>query len=107
METKPRKKRSDRKHAIYKIVIASECYVGVTVVDGGIVTSIKRRLNKHWYRRNDPTRRNWRIYEALRGVERDEPIVELIEVVRGKVAAHKRERELIKVIGPTLNSDVR
>lgn len=107
METKPRKKRTDRNHAIYKVVIAGECYVGVTVVDGGIVTSIKRRLNKHWYRRNDPTRWNWRIYEALRAVERNEATVVLLEVIRGKAAAHKRERELIKVIGPTLNSDVR
>lgn len=107
MESKKRKRRTDRKHAIYRIVVGAEAYIGVTVVDGGVVTSIKRRLNKHWYRRNDTTRWDWRIYSALRSVERDEPIVELIEVVRGKAEAHKRERELIKVLGPTLNSDVR
>lgn len=106
MERK-RKRRSDRNHAIYRIVIGAESYIGVTVIEKGVVASLKRRLNKHWYRRNDPMRWNWRIYEAMRSVERDEPIVELIELVRGKAEAHKRERELIKVYEPELNSDVR
>lgn len=104
MESKKRKRRSDRKHAIYKIVVASKTYIGVTVVDGGVVTSIKRRLNKHWYRRNDATRWDWPIYAALRAVDRADPVVELLEVVRGKTEAHARERELVALHKPRLNN---
>jgi hypothetical protein len=104
METKKRKRRRDRKHAIYKIVVASKTYIGVTVVDGGTVTSIKRRLNKHWYRRNDDQRWDWPIYVALRQVERETVSVELLELVRGKGQAHARERELIAEHKPKLNT---
>lgn len=104
METKKRKRRKDRKHAIYRITVGKQSYIGVTVIDGGVVTSIKRRYNKHWYRRNDPARWNWLIYEALRGVERHEPKLELIEIVRGKAEAHERERELVKKHKPLLNA---
>lgn len=107
MESKKRKRRTDRNHAIYLITVGTKTYVGVTVLDGPVVKSLQRRLNKHWYRREDPTRWEWAIYKALRRVERDEPVIEMLEKVRGKAAAHKRERELIKQIGPVLNSDVR
>lgn len=108
MEQKKRKRRSDRNHAIYKIVVEGEFYIGVTVVDGTVKASLKRRLGKHWSRsKTDRARWGWKIYKALRRIEREEAQIELVEVVRGKVAAHKRERELIKLAGPTLNSDVR
>ena len=107
MESKKRKRRSDRNHAIYKVVVGSEFYIGLTVVDGGLAASLKRRLSKHWYRRNDAARLSWKIYEAMRRIEREEAKIELVEVVRGKAEAHKRERDLIKALGPTLNSDVR
>lgn len=107
MESKKRKRRSDRNHAIYRIEVNGEVYIGVTVLDGTVKASLKRRFCKHWSRRNDQSRWGWKIYEALRRIEREEAKVELIEVVRGKVAAHKRERDLIKLVGPTLNSDVR
>jgi hypothetical protein len=108
MESKKRKRRSDRNHAIYKIVVGEEFYIGVTVVDGTVKTSLKRRLGKHWSRsRTDKARWGWKIYKALRRIEREEAHIELVEVVRGKVAAHKRERDLIKIEAPTLNSDVR
>ena len=87
--------------------MGSEFYIGLTVVDGGLAASLKRRLSKHWYRRNDAARLSWKIYEAMRRIEREEAKIELVEVVRGKAEAHKRERDLIKALGPTLNSDVR
>jgi hypothetical protein len=107
MEQKKRKRRTDRNHAIYRIVVEGEVYIGVTVVDGTVKASLKRRFSKHWSRRMDQARWGWKIYEALRRIEREEAKVELVEVVRGKVAAHKRERDIIKQVGPTLNSDVR
>lgn len=104
MESKKRKRRKDRKHAIYKIVVASKTYIGVTVVDGGVITSIKRRLNKHWYRRNDAQRWDWPIYAALRKMQREAVTVELLEVVRGKTEAHARERQLVAQHKPKLNN---
>ena len=107
MESKKRKRRSDRNHAIYRIVVEGEIYIGVTVVDGTVKASLKRRFSKHWSRRMDQSRWGWKIYEALRRIERESVKIEVVEVVRGKAEAHKRERDLIKVLGPTLNSDVR
>lgn len=105
--TKHRKKRKDRKHAIYRVTIEGEHYIGATVIVGTVGKSLKARLAKHWYRRNDPTRYHWRIYAALRAVEREAASIELVEVVRGKALAHVRERELIKAFGPKLNTDTR
>ncbi len=109
MEQKKRKRRTDRNHAIYKIVVGKEFYIGVTVVDSGkkAEVSVNRRFVKHWSRRNDADRWAWKIYEALRRVERESVKLEVIEVVRGKAEAHVREREIIKRKKPTLNSDVR
>lgn len=107
MESKKRKRRSDRNHAIYRIVVGAEFYIGVTVIENGAIASIKRRLVKHWRRRKDPVRKHWLIYKAFNKIEQHEATIELIEVVRGKAKAHKRERELIKRKKPTLNSDVR
>lgn len=107
MEQKKRKRRSDRNHAIYKIVVGKEFYIGVTVVDGTVNASLKRRFVKHWSRRTDKSRWAWKIYQALRRVSREDVKVELVEVVRGKKEAHVREREIIKRKRPTLNSDVR
>jgi hypothetical protein len=107
MVMKKRKKRVDRNHAIYLLTVGKKSYIGVTVVVGGVSKSLQVRLNKHWYRREDPTRWDWAIYKALRRVERDEPTIVLLEVVRGKAEAHKRERELIKKLDPKLNSDTR
>lgn len=104
---KHRKKRRDRKHAVYRVVIGDQAYIGATVIVGTVGKSLKARLAKHWYRRNDPTRYHWRIYEAMRAVERDEARIELVEVVRGKALAHVRERALIKELGPQLNTDCR
>ena len=107
MESKKRKRRTDRNHIIYRIEVGNKFYIGLTVVNGNVTKSLKCRISKHWHRRNDPKRQDWKIYKAFRKVEREDVTISLVEVVRGKAAAHKRERELIKALGPKLNSDVR
>lgn len=107
MESKKRKRRTDRNHAIYRVTVGTKFYIGLTVINGNVTKSLKSRISKHWHRRNDEARCTWAIYKALRRVTREEVTIELVEVVRGKAPAHKRERELIKSLGPTLNSDVR
>lgn len=107
MESKKRKRRTDRNHVIYRIEVGTKFYIGLTVVNGNVSKSLKCRISKHWHRRNDPKRLDWKIYKAFRKVEREAVSITLVEVVRGKTEAHKRERELIRTLKPTLNSDVR
>lgn len=107
MDSKKRKRRTDRNHIIYRIEVAGKFYIGLTVVNGNVTKSLKCRISKHWHRRNDPKRFDWKIYKAFRRVEREDIDIEVVEIVRGKTEAHKREREIIRVLKPTLNSDVR
>ena len=104
-----RKKRVDRNHIVYSITINGELYIGVTAkTESTVPKSLWSRLSKHWYRRNDPTRDHWAIYAALRTLtERSEAVIKAEHIVRGKEAAHKLERELIRQMRPVLNTDKR
>lgn len=108
-KTTPRKKRSDRNHIVYSITINGERYIGVTAkTESTVPKSLWSRLSKHWYRRNDPARLHWGIYAAMRELtDRTEAVITAEHIVRGKAAAHKLERELIKQFQPTLNTDKR
>jgi len=108
IENKPRKKRSDRNHAVYQLTVGKKIYIGVTVVTGSVTKSLWSRLSKHWYRRNDPARAHWELYKALSKLaDRAEAGMVALHVVRGKAAAHGLERELIRKLKPKLNTDVR
>ena len=101
-----RKRRSDRKHAIYRIVniLTGECYIGITVTNGNAVKrAVKVRFQKHVSRAKQESK-SWAFCEAIRawGSECFEP--EVLEVVRGRKPAHQRERELIREFNPTLNT---
>ena len=104
-----RKKRTDRNHIVYSIFINGAVYIGVTAkTETTVNKSLWSRLSKHWYRRNDPTRLHWGIYAAMRELsDRSEAIIRAEHIVRGKEAAHKLERELIRKYTPALNTDVR
>ena len=104
-----RKKRTDRNHIVYSITIGGNVYIGVTAkTESTVPKSLWSRLSKHWYRRNDPSREHWAIYSALRGLtDRSEAVIKAEHIVRGKVAAHKLERELIRNMRPVLNTDKR
>lgn len=102
-----RKKRSDRNHVIYSLSVNGLEYIGLTFVDGGNVSkSVIRRWRKHVNRAMSEDK-DWNLCKAIRKYGPDAFDVCFYEVVRGKSAAHIRERELIRELKPKLNSDVR
>ena len=97
-----RRKRSDRNHVLYQLTIGKQTYIGLTVAIGqAYLRSVKVRVQKHISRAKKESK-DWAICEALR----DSEVVqyEVLEVVRGRKAAHSRERELIARLEPTLNT---
>ena len=110
MDTKntPRKRRADRNHIIYELVVNGLNYIGVTAkTETTVLKSVRTRANKHWYRAHSENK-SWLLCEALRGLDSKDDIVILVhEVVRGKAAAHRREVEIRRLINPALNTDIR
>lgn len=100
-----RKRRSDRKHAVYAItnILTGEQYIGITVLQGTANKSLKIRWQKH-VRRALTEGKKWALCCAIRdyGVECFE--MQLVEFVRGRKPAHQRERELIRELQPALNT---
>lgn len=104
-----RKRRSDRSHIIYKITnkVTREYYIGITVVTGrAFKKSLLSRWKKHVTRATNENH-NWNMCNAIRqyGDQNFQP--EILEVIRGKIAAHKRETELIHIMKPSLNSTLK
>ncbi len=106
--TQTRKKRTDRTHIIYEIRTAQGSYVGVTAkTETTVLKSLKARAAKHFYRAKKEAK-DWLLCEVLRGYTSKEDIdIRAVELIRGKKAAHTRERELIAVMNPELNTDKR
>ena len=102
-----RKTRIDRNHIVYSLAIGKLQYIGVTYVqDRSPTKSLRRRWQKH-IRRALTEGRDWTLCKAIRKYGAEAFEVEVLEVVRGKPAAHVRERELIRTLKPKLNTDVR
>lgn len=106
MIEKRRKRRSDRNHIIYSVSIGKREYIGVTYVEGTPAKSLRRRWQKHVLRAQKEER-GWKLCVAIRKYGPDAFNVEIVQIVRGKSAAHEVERELIRVRKPKLNTDVR
>lgn len=104
-----RKRRTDRNHIIYRLVVNGMDYIGVTVKDTpSSAKSLQRRVNKHWYRRNEIGKNHWVLYQEISNLsDRSEIQAEVIAIIRGKAEAHRAEREMIKEENPELNSDKR
>jgi hypothetical protein len=99
-----RKKRSDRNHVIYAVTAEGQKYIGLTVAIGqAYLRSVKVRVQKHISRALKEDK-DWSFCQFIR----DNPEVvlryEVLEVVRGRKAAHSRERELIASLSPSLNT---
>ena len=103
-----RKKRTDRNHIIYELVVNGKNYIGVTAkTESTVNKSVLSRAAKHFYRAKTETK-NWLLCAELRTLaDKSEIEVYIHEVIRGKSAAHKREVELRRMIKPVLNTDVR
>jgi hypothetical protein len=107
MLKKQRKRRSDRNQVIYYIqdVDTREYYIGLTAVcyNGNVRKTLTRRMQKHMQRAVTESK-NWGLSRALRERGAERFVFGVIEVVRGKKAAHARETELINTLQPALNT---
>jgi TfoX/Sxy family transcriptional regulator of competence genes len=103
-----RKKRVDRNHIIYELVVNGKNYIGVTAkTEATINKSVLARAAKHFYRAKKEDK-NWSLCVELRKLDNKSEIEVFVhEVIRGKAEAHKREVELRRKIKPTLNTDTR
>jgi hypothetical protein len=110
MEAKqtPRKKRVDRNHIVYELVVNGLNYIGVTAkTETTVLKSVRARAAKHFYRAKTEGK-EWLLCIALRELaSKDEIEIKVHEVIRGKAAAHRREVEIRRAIVPVLNSDCR
>jgi hypothetical protein len=102
---KRRKPRSDCNYIIYEMT--SECgsnYVGLTrKTESTPLRSIKRRWSKHISRAKKDDLQ-WKLYEFIRSREDMKWKHTILEVVRGRSLAYKREREIILEMKPLLNT---
>lgn len=103
---KKRKTRSDRTHIIYQAVCTAtgESYVGVTAkTQSTINKSLWTRWRKHIYRALNEDK-DWTLCRAIRKHGADAFELFILETVRGKAAAHERERLLTQELDATLNT---
>jgi hypothetical protein len=103
-----RKKRADRNHIIYELVVNGKNYIGVTAkTESTVGKSVRVRANKHFYRAKTEDK-NWLLCAELRKLDsKDEIECYIHEVIRGKAEAHKREVEIRRMVKPVLNTDTR
>lgn len=104
---KTRKRRTDRNHVIYCIsnTITGEQYIGITgvIFNGNIKRTLNRRMQKHLQRALAEDKA-WGLCENLRKYGSDVFTYGVVDVVRGKREAHKRETLLIATHNPSLNT---
>ena len=101
-----RKRRSDRNHAIYVItnIVTNEQYIGLTAINpNGVKQSIRRRIQKHVQRASIEDK-DWGLCNSIRKYKPENFTFGLLEIVRGKAQAHKRELEYIREYNPILNT---
>lgn len=104
---KKRKPRADRKHIVYELTVCGKSYVGVAVVlAGSPKKTLHRRFQKH-VQRALAEQHVWKLCVAIREHGPETFTKKIVQVVRGKVAAHEIERELIRTLKPELNTDTR
>jgi hypothetical protein len=104
----PRKKRVDRNHIIYELVVNGKNYIGVTAkTESTVNKSVLSRAAKHFYRAKKEDK-NWLLCAELRTLsDKSEIECYVHEVIRGKAAAHVREVEIRRMVKPVLNTDTR
>ena len=109
MEAKnTRKKRTDRNHIIYELIVPAGNYIGVTAkTESTVLKSVRSRAAKHFYRAKTESK-NWELCMALRELDSKEQIeIRIHAIIRGKAPAHKEEVRIRRAVQPTLNTDTR
>jgi TfoX/Sxy family transcriptional regulator of competence genes len=107
-QTVTRKKRTDRNHIIYELVVNGKNYIGVTAkTESTVNKSVLARAAKHWYRAKTEDK-NWLLCAELRKLNsKDEIEIFVHAVIRGKAEAHKTEVAIRRAVKPILNTDCR
>jgi hypothetical protein len=105
LKKQSRKRRQDTKHVVYVItnVVTKQQYVGITVCGQQVRKALKVRVQKH-VRRALTENKTWALCESIRNYGPDAHTYGIVEFVRGRKPAHARERELIRAVGPELNT---
>ncbi len=100
-----RKRRQDTKHVIYCITntVTGEQYVGITVCGQKVHKALRVRIQKH-IRRAVTENKDWALCQSIREYGTLAHTYGILEFVRGRKPAHARERELIRMYNPQLNS---
>lgn len=100
-----RKRRNDTTHFVYVITntYTNEQYIGITVKNTTIYKTLKRRVQKHVQRAlAEP--KDWALSDNIRTWGSEAFTFGFVESVRGRKAAHQRERQLIAQYQPALNT---
>jgi hypothetical protein len=108
LEKAPRKRRVDRNHIVYELVVNGKNYIGVTAkTETTVQKSVRARAAKHFYRAKTEDK-NWLLCAALRELNsKDEIEIKIHAVIRGKAEAHKEEVRIRREVKPALNTDTR
>ena len=107
-EKPTRKKRTDRNHIIYELVVPAGNYIGVTAkTESTVLKSVRARAAKHFYRAKTETK-NWELCIALRELgSKDDIEIRIHAIIRGKAEAHRAEVQIRRAVKPNLNTDTR
>ena len=103
-----RKRRSDRNHIIYELVVPAGNYIGVTAkTESTVLKSVKSRAAKHFYRAKTENK-DWTLCIALRELASKDLIeIRIHAIIRGKAEAHRAEVQIRRAVKPNLNTDTR
>ena len=107
-EKPTRKKRTDRNHIIYELVVPAGNYIGVTAkTETTVLKSVRARAAKHFYRAKKENK-DWTLCVALRELaSKDLKEIRIHAIIRGKAEAHRAEVQIRRAVKPTLNTDTR
>ena len=108
LEKPTRKKRVDRNHIVYELVVNGKNYIGVTAkTETTIQKSVRARAAKHFYRAKTEGK-DWLLCAELRKLnDKNEIEIKIHAVIRGKAEAHKEEVKIRRAVKPMLNTDTR
>ena len=100
-----RKRRQDTKHVVYCITntLTQQQYIGITVCGQQVRKALKVRMQKH-LRRALTENKDWALCRSLREHGADVHEYGVVEIIRGRKPAHARERDLVRLHQPALNT---